>query len=400
MMNTIKHFFLATTVIIGIQSCNSQIDSEKLHENLKSFAEKSILPGFSVTILKNNAIAFQNTYGFANKSSKKEYTKSTIQPIGSISKTFIGFAIMKCIDLGYFTLETDVNTILPFKVQNPNFPNSIITVKNLVTHTSSLVDDEKTYMSLYSLGEKPNIELSYFLKEYYTKDGKYYSKSNFGNLEPSKGYSYSNIASSLAAYIIEIKSGIKFDEFTKKYIFVPLKMNDSHWLYDASKIDNYATLYEINNTDVDYLKPLLNKDKSVKTYSCVTYPDGSLKTSTDDLTKYTIEMINGLNGKSTLLTPKSYKTLFEKQFSESNMPKNMDPKEPNRAIFWCYNKKGRIMHTGSDIGVTAFLSIDPETKISRIIMINAALDGEDNIKAVENFKKIISEIEKFESGLN
>ena len=58
------------------------------------------------------------------------------------------------------------------------------------------------------------------------------------------------------------------------------------------------------------------------------------------------------------------------------------------------------MHTGSDIGVTAFLSIDPVTKISRIIMINAALDGEDNIKAVENFKKIISEIEKFESGLN
>ena len=46
-----------------------------------------------------------------------------------------------------------------------------------------------------------------------------------------------------------------------------------------------------------------------------------------------------------------------------------------------------------------FLSIDPATKISRIIMINAALDGEDNIKVVEDFKKIISEIEKFENQL-
>ncbi len=307
---------------------------------------------------------------------------------------------MKGIDLGYFNLETDINTILPFKIQNPNFPNSIITIKDLATHTSSLIDNEATYLSLYNLGKKPSTELSHFLKEYYSIDGKLYSKSNFGTIKPGKEYNYSNIASCLASYIIELKSGMSFDKFTQKYIFEPLQMNDSNWFYDENKSKNYATLYEINNTEDSFLKPFLNEDKSVKTYSCITYADGSLKTSTQDLTKYLFEMIKGFNGESNLLSKESYKTLFQKQFSEENMPQNMDSKEPNRAIFWCYSKKGKLMHTGSDIGVTTLVSFDPLTKIGRLIMINAALDGEDNAKAVEHFKKIIGEIEKFEATLN
>jgi CubicO group peptidase (beta-lactamase class C family) len=215
MKNNLTALFLVIISLVSYQLCTAQIDSKKFHKNLESLSKKSILPGFSVTIIKNDSVYFQNGYGFADKILKKKYTIETIQPIASISKTFIGFSIMKGIDLGYFTLETDINTLLPFKISNPNFPNSVITIKDLVTHTSSLIDNEATYMSLYSLGEKPSMELSNFLKEYYTSDGKFYSTSNFGTIEPRKEYNYSNIASSLASYIIEIKSGISFEQFTK-----------------------------------------------------------------------------------------------------------------------------------------------------------------------------------------
>jgi hypothetical protein len=110
-------------------------------------------------------------------------------------------------------------------------------------------------------------------------------------------------------------------------------------------------------------------------------------------------MVKGYSNKSTLLQKESFETLFKKQFSDVDMPLNMDAKEPNRAIFWAYNKKGKIMHTGSDIGVSAFISFEPDTKIGRVILINADLQGEENDKAVDNFKKIIGEIENFEKGL-
>jgi CubicO group peptidase (beta-lactamase class C family) len=378
--------------------CSAQINAITFNKNISQIQAKSNWPGFAIAIIKNDSIVFSNGFGFANKAQKIPYSLQTIQPIGSISKTFIGFAIMKAIEQGYFTLETPVNDILPFVISNPYYPDAIIKVKHLVTHTSGLVDKEATYMATYNEGKKPLVELKDFLKNYYTKEGKNYSKENFYNAEPSKVYNYTNIGAALAAYLIEVKSKMSFDAYTQKYIFEPLKMNDSHWFYKDEKSKNYATLYEINKI-VDETKALVNKDRSVKTYSCVTYPDGSLKTTAEDLSRFLMAMIKGYSGKSDLLTKDLFDVLFKKQFSEMDMPLNMDSKEPNRAIFWAYNKKGKIMHTGSDVGLSAFISFEPDSKIGRVILINADLQGEDNNEAVNNFKKVIAEVENFEKGL-
>jgi CubicO group peptidase (beta-lactamase class C family) len=391
-------YFLLTSFLVFCISCNAQKVNTVLNSNLTKIQAASNLPGFAVAIIKNDSIVFSNGFGFANLIDKIVYSNETIQPIGSISKTFIGFAIMKAIEQGYFTLETPINEILPFKIINPYFPNAIIKVKHLVTHTAGLVDKETVYMATYNEGKKPFMELGIFLKEYYSTEGKFYSKENFYNAEPNKVYNYTNIGAALAAYLIEVKSKISFADYTTKYIFEPLKMNDTHWFYSEAKSKKYATLYEINEITKE-IKPLVNADRSVKIYSCTTYPDGSLKTSAADLSKYLIAMIKGYSGKSNLLTKESFETLFKKQFSDTDMPLNMDTKEPNRAVFWAYNKKGKLMHTGSDVGVTAFISFETDTKIGRVILINADLQGEENFKAVENFKKVIAEIEGFEKAL-
>ncbi len=385
--------------IFTIVSCDGQISSKQLNENLIKVSKSINFPGFGVAIIKNDSVVFSHGFGFANRKQKTDYNTKTIQPVGSVSKTFIGFSLMKAIDLGYFDLDDDINTILPFKVINPNVTNDVIRIRDLVTHTSGIVDDEKIYITTYNIGKKPNQEIGNFLKNYLSVDGNLYNKTNFSDFKAGKNYQYSNIASTLAAYLIELKAKMLFADFTKKYIFEPLQMNDSHWFYDDSKAEQYATLYEINKQSIPFYNQLLNDDGSIKTYSCITYPDGSLKTSVADLTKYLLAMMKGFEGKSNLLSQKSFQVLFQKQFTAANLPTQMDPKEPNRAVFWAYNKKEKIMHTGGDPGIAAFISFDPKTKIGRIILINANLDGDDNVVAVTNFKKIISEIEKFETNL-
>ena len=54
---------------------------------------------------------------------------------------------------------------------------------------------------------------------------------------------YSNVASSLAAYLVESESGMSFSEFTKKYIFEPLNMNNTAWFDAELDQSNLATLY-------------------------------------------------------------------------------------------------------------------------------------------------------------
>ena len=76
----------------------------------------------------------------------------------------------------------------------------------------------------------------------------------------------------------------------------------------------------------------------------------------------------------------------------------MDPREPNRALFWAYNRKGKIVHTGSDPGVAAFISFDPLTKIGRVLLINTELEGFDNIVTIEAFVNLTKGLDNFELG--
>jgi CubicO group peptidase (beta-lactamase class C family) len=394
--------FLALVFLVGQTiSCSAQSSDKILNKNLTKIYKESNFPGFAISIIKEDSTLYAKSYGFADKTKKTPYTLATLQPIGSVSKTFIALALMKSIELGYFTLETNINDLLPFKITNPNFPNGIITVKHLATHTSSLLDNEAIYYNeAYQLGNKPTIELGTFLKDYYTKAGKFYSPKNFDSTKVGTNYAYSNIASALMAYIIEVKAKISFAEFTEKYVFLPLKMTNTSWFYDNKYDNNYATLYQVNEPESPLEEKILNKDKSLKPYSCVTYPDGSLKTSVNDLTIFLKVMMKGYFGNDNIVISKSsYKTLFEKQFSEKNMPTNMDKKEPNRAIFWSYSKKGTIRHTGSDPGVFSFISFDPITKIGRVMTLNASLDGGENHKTVGYFMKVIAALDSFEESV-
>jgi CubicO group peptidase (beta-lactamase class C family) len=383
-------------------NCGSAQSSDKnLHKNLTKIYKESNFPGFAISIIKGDSTLYTKSYGYADKIKKTPYTLGTIQPVGSVSKTIIALAIMKSIELGYFNLESNINELLPFKITNPNFPDGTITVKHLVTHTSSLLDNEAIYYNeAYQLGNKPTIELGTFLKDYYTIEGKFYSHKNFDTTNIGTNYAYSNIAAALMAFIIEKKSKISFAAFSQKYIFQPLQMNKTDWFYNKDQEAQYATLYQVNQPESSLEEKILNPDKSLKAYSCITYPDGSLKTSASDLTLFLKAMMKGYFSTDTLIISKhSYQILFAKQFDEKNMPSNMDTKEPNRAIFWAYSRKGDIRHTGSDPGIFAFISFNPVTKIGRIMTLNASLDGGENQKTVGYFMKVIAALDSFEETI-
>lgn len=391
---------ILTLAYIAIQSisCSAQAPNKNLDKTLSKIYKESNFPGFALTVVKKDSIIFAKCYGYANKIKKTPYTLETIQPVGSVSKTIVALAVMKSIELGYFTLETNINDLLPFKVINPTFSNDTIKIRHLVTHTSSLVDNEKIYYNeAYQLGKKPTIELGNFLKDYYSVNGKYYSSQNYDSNKVGTNYSYSNIATALMAYIIEYKSQMSFDAFTKQNIFLPLKMENSEWFYNKDLESKYATLYQVNETESPIEEQLLNDDKSLKDYSCVTYPDGSLKSSANDLTIFLKAMMKGyFSMESTIINNQSYQALFSKQFNEQNMPTNMDKKEPNRGILWSYSKKGSIRHTGDDPGVFSFISFNPTTKMGVVMTLNTSLRGGENHKTIGYFMKVIAALESFE----
>ena len=312
---------------------------------------------------------------------KTPYTSYTIQNIGSVSKTFIAVALMKAIELGYFTLETDINDILPFKVISPNHPDDKITIRELANHTSGIIDNPKIYPNSYkfylnlrtydqealniirSIGYDEKVAdstMKDFFYDYLSVNGKYYSDDNFGKGEPGSTSSYSNIGSALVAYLIEIKSGLTYDEFATRYILKPLKMNNSGWLLTDVDLKKHTKLY-------------YNKYLCFPLYNLLTYPDGGLKTSANDLSKYLIGIIKGYNGSKTLLTDKSYKLMFTPQFSKEHPPKDISLVNRNKGIFWNLYANGTIGHDGDDPGISTFLFFNPTTGIGGLFLCNQYL---------------------------
>ena len=126
MRKNINIFTLLILSILAFNVSNAQNYSDTLDIELSNIFSESQLPGFGVSIVNNDSVLYQKGFGFANKEKQIPYTVNTIQPIASVSKTLIAVSVMKAIEEGYFTLETDINNILPFRVENPNYPNDTV----------------------------------------------------------------------------------------------------------------------------------------------------------------------------------------------------------------------------------------------------------------------------------
>jgi len=378
-------------------SAFSQTKFDTLTKSLKQVFDKDSLPGLSVVLVNSNKVIYEHNFGYADIAAKRNYTSTTIQNIGSVSKTFCAIAVMKAIELGYFNLETDINTILPFKVINPNYPEGHIIIRELTNHSSGIIDNPALFPDTYQFDENfspydisaykllkglsynnkiPDCSLKDFFYNYLSTNGKYYSKDNFGKGKPGNTSRYSNIGSALAAYLIELKSGMSYADFTTKYILNPLKMDNSGWTLDGDRLNRYA-------------RPYYNRQAAFPYYHWITYPDGGLRTTTTDLSKYLIALIKGYHGDEKVLKSSSYKAMFTPQFSKENPPAGISLVNRNKGIFWNLYTNGTIGHDGDDPGVSTFLFFNPATGMGGVFLCN---------KYLEDKSELINILVKFTKG--
>lgn len=380
---------------------NAQNYSDTLDKELSKILTNSQLPGFGVSIVNKEGIVYQKGFGYADKEKKIPYTKNTVQPIASVSKTLLAISVMKAIEDGYFTLETNINDILPFRVINPYYPNDTTKIKHLVTHTSGINDILSNYLNGYYFPDKPkykkkgyNLDERYsfwkfsknkemplgnILKECLSQDGKWYSKKHFSKNKSGNAYKYSNIGANLMAYIIEVVTGKSYASYTKNYIIDPLEMNDTDWKKNNVDTNNTVTLYSEKGIPLPY-------------YLSSFYPSGGLRTTITDLSKYLVEIIKGYNGQGILLSSQSYKTMLSSQYQ---LDTQKTGGKKSIGIFWSLRESGIIGHTGGNYGVSTFMFFDPKSNIGTILFTN--IDFEPNKELTNQFISIWNVLEKYKN---
>ena len=130
----------------------------ELTEKLTELSKTTCLNGFGVALVNDKEILYQNGFGIANVETGEKYNENTIQNIASVSKTLIGIAVLKAQELGKLKLDDPISKYLPYIIENPKYKGEPITIRHLVTHTSSIADNQEYLYRAWILYDTINLE--------------------------------------------------------------------------------------------------------------------------------------------------------------------------------------------------------------------------------------------------
>jgi CubicO group peptidase (beta-lactamase class C family) len=273
----ITSFFISN--IILMMSC-SLTKEEKVDTFFQSY--QGNVPGAAVIVIEKGQPILAKTYGMANIEEHIPVTSITNFRLASVTKQFTAMCVMMLIERRKIEYSTKLSDIFP---EFPNYGKRI-TIKNLLQHTSGLIDYESLITDSATVQVRDKDVLETIMKE----DSTYF--------EPGTDYSYSNGGYAVLAMIIEELSGKSFAAFLKENIFIPLEMNNTvAYEKGISKVPNRAYGYTINGDSV------LFTDQSI---TSAVLGDGGIYSSINDLFKwdkalYTEELISKESLKSALI---------------------------------------------------------------------------------------------------
>lgn len=327
---------------------------------------KARVPGLSAAIVSDGEVQAVGAWGLANVEEDRRVDTGTLFNLASVSKTIVSISASLLVEDGALDLDADVNDYLPFAVDHPR-SSKAITTRMLLTHSSGISDNWDVLDSLYVSGDSP-IALGDFLEDYLVAGGQYYDPQLNYDAGPGQAADYSNVASSLAAYVVESVSGTPFDAFCEARIFEPLGMDATGW--HLSDIDT-AQLAMPYGWERGEWSPY-------GFYGYPDYPDGQLRTSAPQLARV-LAMVSagGVYDGERLLSEASVEALFTPQIPNL---------EETQGLIWYSWELGDDTvwgHNGGDDGVATEILFRRSDGAGVVLLMNGDGDRWGPVEEIE-----------------
>jgi len=143
------------------------------------------ISGLSATIIKEGKEVWKINRGLAHRETNLAVSDSVSFLLYSATKLFTGIGIMQLWEEGLLELDDPVNDYLPFEVIHPDFPDTDITFRMLMSHVGGVRDNWTIINALMTFGYDTPVSLSDFCYRYFSEEGSYYNPDkSFNNNEP------------------------------------------------------------------------------------------------------------------------------------------------------------------------------------------------------------------------
>jgi CubicO group peptidase (beta-lactamase class C family) len=254
----------------------------------------------SVIADRNGKIHYKNILGYADVEAKKPISEDNVFWIASMTKMFAGASIMMLVDEGNVSLDDPVTRFIPqldkwMVVEEKDQAHVLlkplarpVTIRHVLSHTSGLTGSSELQQAT-GADSTP------------LKARALSSVTGPLQWQPGDKYAYGNQGMNIAARIVEIISGLPYEEFLQKRFFDPLGMKETTFWPSEAQLARLAGAYGPTKDKTGYARgdvAFLTKPFSDRVKR---FPEagGGLFSTTHDILRYGLMLVNDgeLDGK-------------------------------------------------------------------------------------------------------
>lgn len=334
-------------------------------DKLNKFVEEALfyqdLPGLEVGISigensksRHKGLNFKRAAGYKDFMTKEPLKTGDIFHMASVTKLFVGAAVMQLAEEGKVRLSAKAAELLPWLfIEDQRYLN--ITVKDLLSHTSGLGD-----VGNYGW-DKPEFDEG-ALRRYIESEEVRNSRLLW---EPGiLKFQYSNMAYEILGAIISEISGLSFEDYVENNIFKPLEMNDTT-LLTFKRAGGSLKLKDLSKAGVA-MPHVKDKNNHIMhepfyPYNRAHGPSSTLTSNLDDMEKWAKAHLS-----RSFLKEKTYSQIWEKVASVPNNGEHI-------GLSWFIREQNGYTlygHEGNDDGFRASFWICPELDAHIVVMSN------------------------------
>ncbi len=289
--------------------------------------------GASILLIHNGSISEIRNYGYANKKEMIKVKETTQFKIASISKTLTAYGVMKLVKQGVLDLDAPVKKYMKrWQFPETEFDSSKATLRTLLSHTSGVSASNEQY------NQEPLPDIAEAIA---------FKKTTLIR-EPGTQFEYSDFTGyGICQMIIEDVTGMSFEDYMIKKVFIPLGMNTTSYINEGT----YGQM----------AIPYAGFGKPVEISPMVMVASGGVTSSCYDLGLFLVQMIKEQSELSDMFSVQENTNTHGDGYCLGLVPYILND--------------GRIVyqHNGTLLGWNAQIAFEPNKKEGIVILTNSDL---------------------------
>lgn len=338
---------LLNLLITASVKASNSISKEQLSIEIENILKETKTKGVAISLIEADGNIWSYTAGLADIKAGTKITPTTQFRMGSISKIFVAMAILRLVDQNKLSLNDTLASIAPeIEFYNPWEQQNPVTVAHLIEHTTGW--DAPHFSEQISNTVQP-IEILTALNRH--------PHSRTSRWVPGSRTAYNNTGPTVAAYLVEKITGLKFETFVKQHFLLPLSMIDTDYFYTDNYVKNAAKLY---------------RGQKEQPYAHLVYrASGAINSNLNDMTTFANFLINHQNMHDINLLSDNAFTLMEKPFSSLAAHADLELGYGLGLTMFHHNGYLYFGHEGALPGANSILAYQKELRVAHVIMTNS-----------------------------